>query len=244
MKILFSPSEDKNFIYDGNLNPRFTFLDDLLFGRELKASRLAFIEDYLDVLATAPSGEIARIFGAKNLSGKMGIDTLNACSNVDCANTIESIFLYSGVAFKALDAKSLPKKNIDFLFENVLIFSNLFGVIRASDKIPYYKLKQGEKFKNNDITKIYLDFKKHLDSYLQNSDVLDLRAEFYTKAYKLSFPHTKVEFYKNNKKSTHYSKHYRGLLLRHIALKGAFEVPFKLLNIKQDKYARILQYEV
>ncbi|RAX54061.1 hypothetical protein CCY99_05110 [Helicobacter sp. 16-1353] len=252
LKILFSPSEDKNFIYKGSSNPKFGFLDSLLFGEDLRTNRMRILESYLEVLRKSPSSEVARIFGAKKLVGKIGIDTLNACSNLDSANTIESIFLYSGVAFKALDVASLDTTSVEFLRKNVVIFSNLFGAILGGDKIPYYKLKQGEKFANIDIVAIYKDFKTHLDSLLKSSEVLDLRAEFYTKAYKLTFPHTKIEFFKNGKengkensrKSTHFSKHYRGLTLRHIAQNRAFEVPFKLIDTKQSGFARILQYEV
>lgn len=240
MNILFSPSEDKNLIYKKNLNIKFDFLNNLFFG--LKGFRKNLLNDYLEVLKTHQNSEIAKILGFKIT--KIDADVLCACNNLDCSNLVESIFLYNGVAFKALNIHTLPQESVEFLYKNLIIFSNLFGPIKASDKIPFYKLKQGQVFKNNDIFKIYTPFKNCLDRYLQNDEVLDLRAKFYIKAYKLDFPHTKVEFYRNGVKSSHYSKYYRGLLLRHIALSKSFTSPFKLINTKFKDYVKILQYDV
>ena len=41
---------------------------------------------------------------------------------------------------------NLEKSSQKYIDDNVLIFSNLFGVLKASDVIPDYKLKQGESF--------------------------------------------------------------------------------------------------
>ena len=239
MIVLFSPSEDKNFIYKNNENSDFDFLNHLIFN-ELNSHRLKIIKSYMDFIKHSTNGEISRIFGQKTLN----LDMINACSNLNCANTTESIYLYSGVAFKALDIHSIPNNGLDFIMNNVIIFSNLFGVIRASDKIPYYKLKQGEIFLNNDINEVYKGFNVMLDKYLKDNEILDLRAGFYQKAYKLELPHTKVEFFKNGKKSTHYSKYYRGLLLRNIAINGEITSPFQLISSRTSGIARILEYEV
>lgn len=235
MKILFSPSEEKNFIYKENCNEPFSFLQDLLFGANVRED---FVKNYLKYLKDSTTNELSKILGMKNIS----LDKLSAASNLHTANTIESILLYNGIAFKALDIRTLPKDSLNFLFDNVLIFSNLFGCIRANDKIPYYKLKQGETFFKNSIFSLYDRFKEPLFEYLKDSDVLDLRAEFYIKAFALPYPHTKAEFYKNNKKVSHQSKHYRGLLLRNLALNK--KEPFKIRDIKQNGFIKIIQYEV
>ncbi len=240
MIVLFSPSEDKNFIYETNNNKDFSFLDNLIFN-ELNSHRLDILNSYIKFLKYSSSRDIARIFGQKIIKD---LDTISACSNICNANIIQSIYLYNGVAFKALDMKSIPKHGIDFIMNNVIIFSNLFGAIRASDKIPYYKLKQGESFFDNNINSIYKGFDTVLDNYLKGNEILDLRAEFYNKAYKIKFPHTKINFIKNGKKSTHYAKYYRGLLLRNIAINGKITHPFKLISSRIANNIRILEYEV
>lgn len=233
MIILFSPSEEKKFIYKSPENIKFHFLESLLFGADI---RIDFINNYLNFLKY-PKSNYQYVIGIKEDK------VFNASINLDKANTIEAINLYNGVAFKALDINSLSKDGIEFIYKNVLIFSNLFGPIRASDKIPYYKLKQGQTFNSNTIYTLYSKFISVLDNYI-SGDVLDLRAEFYIKVYKLKIPHIKVEFYKNGKKSTHYSKYYKGLLLRNIALSMNYVEPFKILDIKQDNLARIISYDV
>ena len=240
MIVLFSPSEDKNFIYNESKNKRFAFVDDLLFS-DLNSHRLSILNNYISFLQNSPSRDLARIFGLKSLKN---LDLVAACNNIDCANTIESIYLYNGTAFRALDIGSMPSNGLDFVMNNVIIFSNLFGAIRAKDKIPYYKLKQGESFLDIDINYVYKGFDRFLDNYLKDKEILDLRAEFYTKAYKLNLPQTKIDFFKNGKKSTHYSKFYRGLLLRNIAINGEISYPFKLISSKTSGLTRILQYEV
>ena len=240
MIVLFSPSEDKNFIYKENHNKSFDFLNHLLFS-DLSTHRLEILKKYIDFLKQSPSSDLARIFGLKSLKN---LDLLSACSNIDCANTIESIYLYSGTAFKALDVESMSKAGLDFVKNNVIIFSNLFGAIRAKDRIPYYKLKQGESFLNIDINDIYKGFDGFLDNHLKNKKILDLRAGFYTKAYKINTAHTKIEFIKNGKKATHYAKFYRGLLLRNLAINGEILYPFKLISSKISGFTTILEYEV
>lgn len=237
MKILFSPSEEKNLIYKYKEDS--TFINNLLFNN-LSNFRENIIKQYLSTLKLASSNDISKLLGSKKIS----LDILSACSNLLNATTTESIYLYNGVAFKALDIHSLPKSAISFLMNNVIIFSNLFGAIRASDKIPYYKLKQGENIGNYNLNSIYKIFKDELDSYLKNEEVLDLRAEIYIKAYSPNIPTTIVEFYKNGKKLSHYSKYYRGILLREIALNNGIVEPFKLLDKKKIGLIEIISYEI
>jgi cytoplasmic iron level regulating protein YaaA (DUF328/UPF0246 family) len=99
----------------------------------------------------------------------------------------------------------------------VILFSNLFGPIKANDKIPEYKLKQGVKMGNLNIEKTYKNlFSASLDKYL-GEYIIDLRAGFYEKFYTISVPHVAFKFLKNGKVVSHYAKAYRGKILQHIA---------------------------
>lgn len=93
---------------------------------------------------------------------------------------MKAIQRYEGVAYDYLNYNSLEVSAQKYIDENTLIFSNIFGVIKADDKIPDYKLKQGESFENLKIDKFYSDnFSQTLDNYLLDEDILDLRAGFY-----------------------------------------------------------------
>ncbi len=53
--------------------------------------------------------------------------------------------------------------------------------------------------------------------YLAKDDILDLRAGYYDKFYKLSKPYTTLKFLKNGKTISHWAKAYRGIVLREVA---------------------------
>ena len=127
----------------------------------------------------------------------------------------KAILRYSGVAFEYLDYQTLPEDAKEYLNENLIIFSNLFGILKPTDLIPFYTLKQGAK-PGFDIYKFYAPhIQKVLDEY--DDEYIDLRAKFYEKMFKpknsISF-----KFIKNNKVVSHFAKAYRGTLTRHIAL--------------------------
>ena len=127
----------------------------------------------------------------------------------------EAILRYTGVAFEYLDYPTLPDKAKEYLNENLIIFSNLFGILKPLDLIPYYTLKQGSK-PGFDIYKFYAPhIQEILDSL--NEEFIDLRAKFYEKMFKPKNAIT-FKFIKNGKVVSHFAKAYRGTLTRHIAI--------------------------
>ncbi len=129
----------------------------------------------------------------------------------------KAILRYTGVAFEHLNYPSLNTKAQKWIDENVLIFSNLFGVISAKDQIPYYTLKQGSK-PGFDIYKEHQKiFTPILDELNQKEIFIDLRAKFYEKIYKPK-NYITFTFIKNGKIVSHFAKAYRGLLTKQIAI--------------------------
>jgi cytoplasmic iron level regulating protein YaaA (DUF328/UPF0246 family) len=127
-----------------------------------------------------------------------------------------------------------------------LIFSNIFGVIKASDLIPDYKLKQGESFNNLKIEKFYSDnFSKAIDDYLKDEDILDLRAGFYEKFYTIKKPYKTLKFIKDGKVVSHFAKAYRGEILKIIAQNSVktFE-DFMNLELKNLKLEEIKEQKL
>ena len=138
-------------------------------------------------------------------------------SSVFTRATKKAILRYTGVAFKHLDYESLDKNSKNWIDENVLIFSNLFGIISANDKIPHYTLKQGSK-PGFDIYKAHKEiYTPILDEINEKEIFIDLRAKFYEKIYKPK-NYITFKFIKEGKVVSHFAKAYRGLLTRIIAL--------------------------
>lgn len=209
MKILFSPSETKNF---GGLEKPFN-KESFIF-TELFDKRKQIVDKYIDFVLGASTDELIKIFGTKNR------DILEEYKkDISKKPTMKAILRYDGVAFDYLEYKKLKNKEQKYIDNNVLIFSNLFGPIRSSDLIPDYKLKQGQTFSNLKIEKFYCDnFSGNIDEYFGNDDIIDLRAEFYEKFYKIEKPYITMKFIKNGKVVSHWAKAYRGLILKLLAV--------------------------
>ena len=98
--------------------------------------------------------------------------------------------------------------------------------------LPDYKLKQGETFNNLKIEKFYMDnFSFALDKYLENEDIIDLRAGFYEKFYKINKPYVTMKFIKDGKVVSHWAKAYRGIILKLLA-KNSIKTIEELMNME------------
>ncbi len=132
------------------------------------------------------------------------------------------------------------RKTQQYIDTHVILFSNLFGPLRASDLIPEYRLKQGEAVADIKTEKFYHEHSAQLmESYLAEDEILDLRAGFYDKFYKPTKPYTTLKFIKEGKVVSHWAKAYRGIVLREIAKAGIetledfMKLPIEGLNIKE-----------
>lgn len=213
MQILFSPSEAKLSLEEiTNISTtKKSILEDALWGGQV--ARNANINAYLNALQE--SSELAKIFGTK----RVDMDMLASCLELANAPRIEALKLYSGVAYKALDFASLEKKAQDFLLESTLIFSNLFGLVRGFDPLPYYHLNQNYRSKNLSLNALYKAQRDEISAFLDKI-IIDLRAGVYVKAYPLKSanfcqPHYILPIPKG---TSHQAKLYRGLALRELAI--------------------------
>ncbi|WP_053545159.1 peroxide stress protein YaaA [Corynebacterium deserti] len=136
--------------------------------------------------------------------------------------TMPAIFRYSGVLYDALDATTLPPESLNRL----AIGSALFGVVRATDPIPHYRLSGGTKIPTatgelptlkarwgNGITEALID---------ENQLVIDLRSGTYQQLGRLKNAVTvRVESVLEDgsrKVVSHFNKHYKGELARVLAV--------------------------
>lgn len=208
MKILFSPSETKIDGGEGDFLNKNSFIFP-----ELYSKRLEILNSYNDFLKTASKEQLEKLFGTKKE------DILNKYrQDIFSQNTKKAIERYTGVAYDYLNYSNLNENEKNYIDENTLIFSNLFGVLKASDKIPDYKLKQGESFLGLKLEKFYNEnFSLKLDEFLENEDILDLRAGFYEKFYTIKKPYYTMKFIKDGKVVSHFAKAYRGIILRLVA---------------------------
>ncbi len=208
MKILLAPAETKN---EGGEEK--SICKESFFLEELFSKRKEVLDIYENHLEKSSIEELSIWFGLKKLE-----DVKKYKNTILTKATMKAINRYNGVAFDALDYKGLDKSSQNYIDENVILFSNLFGPIKASDKIPNYKFKQGSKLENIAVEKFYLDnFTQSLDEYV-GEEVIDLRAGHYEKFYKVKKANVLTfKFIKDGKVVSHWAKYYRGKVLQVIA---------------------------
>lgn len=204
MVIFFSPSEAKA----RPTNPKFSANH---LQEELEEEILEYIKNYLFSLKNESLSIIEKILSSKD------IGLLALCQNLFFTKRIPAFSLYQGVAYKALDFENLSEEQKSFLQQSTYIFSNLFGPVQASFKLPFYKLNQNFKSKTLGLNLLYRRLNEKLAHKFYEEEVLDLRAEAYKKIFiggkKILIP----TFVKNQRTLSHSSKYYRGLYLREVA---------------------------
>ncbi len=231
MKILFAPSEGKikggNEIFDK---------DSLTFTKNSRNEVLNLYQNYLNNSTTK---ELSKLFGLKKE------EEIIYNKNIDIfkEKTLKAIQKYDGVAYDYLSYNTLHPKAQEFIDNNLIIFSNLFGLLLAKDKIPYYRLSQGSKIGDFDISKFYKqNFSDELDKFLEDEFIMDLRAKHYEKFYTIKKEYITCKFLKNGKVVSHWAKAYRGLILRELAYhKPQDEDEFKEINFKNLTIKEITQ---
>jgi len=210
MKILLAPSETKRSGGSESFN-----LSTLLF-ESLLPHRTKLLHTYINVLQKGDMQELSKMFGLKKES-----DVLAHKKDIIHEPAMKAIERYTGVAFDYLNYNDLDNNAKTYIDENLLIFSNLFGVLHAHNLIPEYRLQQGKPIGDTKPEQFYKPLLQELlDKYLEGEDILDIRAGFYDKYYKPTLPYTTLKFIKDGKVVSHWGKAYRGIVLREIAKAG------------------------
>ena len=207
MKLLFSPSEAKTSNIDNSKKSGTSYLFPKLASKQSHVLNL-----YQTYLQNCSDEELAKLFGLKRQND------IDFFKSIDIFNdpVLKAIQRYSGVAYEYLDYINLENKQ--FIDENMIIFSNLFGPILAGFGLPNYKLKQGEKLGSFMIEKYYKEhFSDVLDDLLENEFLIDLRAGFYLKFYTPKQHHITMKFMKDGKVVSHWAKAYRGKIAKELA---------------------------
>ena len=206
LKILFSPSEGKNSGGHESKKELFGALN----------ARKDILDEYNKVVLSKDEEIIKKLFGFKKFS-----ECLPYINDIYSSALRPAIERYQGVAYDYINYSSLEDTAKEYLKQNTIIFSNLYGPILGGDTIANYKVKQGNNIGSISPDKFYKDrFSYQLDLYLSAHEVLDLRAGYYDKFYKMTKPYTSLKFLKNGKSVSHWAKAYRGIVLKKLAEKN------------------------
>jgi cytoplasmic iron level regulating protein YaaA (DUF328/UPF0246 family) len=243
MKILLAPAETKKG--GGSFAP---YCRDNFYFKDLFDSQDKVVKDYDKLIQSCNIEELSKWFGLKNLK-----ECEKYSRSILDQPTMKAIQRYTGVAFEAFDYNNLNLKQQQYCDENIILFSNLFGILKADDLIANYKYKQGAILPNIDVAKYYnKHIKDVLDNYL-GDEIIDLRATYYNKFYKPTAPTVTYKFLKGGKVVSHWAKHYRGIVVKEIVradISSFAELTYlkienlRLLEIQEKKNIQTLIMEI
>lgn len=149
MRIIFSPSKemrDRETISVFSSTPVFT--DDTNF---LIKKLQSFGED-----------EIGKIMKIK---GNLLKETYDNFQNYDSLKKIQAVVLYNGVSFKKLQLENYKEENIQYLRDNLIILSALYGALHSFDEIKPYRLDMTMKVNDSSL---YFFWNTKITEYLNS----------------------------------------------------------------------------
>ena len=208
MLIVLPPSETKSF---GGDHPPLDW--DLLSFPELNPVREQIAADL--VALDDP-------FTVLGISDKLAAE-VEANQELLTSPTTPAILRYTGVLYDALSADTLPNEAL----QRLAIGSALFGVVRAGDLIPHYRLSGGTKLptrSSSTTPTLKSRWGGLITEVLSAADglVVDLRSGTYQQLGRLKTAITvRVESVQpdgTRKVVSHFNKHYKGELARVLAL--------------------------
>lgn len=141
---------------------------------------------------------------------------------VETSPTMPALERFTGVLYDALDAPSLPPEARCYL----AVGDALFGLVRADDLIPHYRLSGGTRLGGKTLKSRWgTAISDELRALAAEELVLDMRSGTYQQLGKLKEAATvRVESVQEDgsrKVVSHFNKHYKGELARVLALHGS-----------------------
>ncbi|MGY0393839.1 YaaA family protein [Fusobacterium sp. SYSU M8A802] len=179
MKILFSPSKTmklKNINFSKNRTINFPDKTHSLVNSLKKLSK----------------SEIEKLFKIK---GQLLEETYNNIQNFDSLESYEALSLYDGVTFRQLNLNSYSAKDLNYLNENLLIFSALYGVLSPNTEIKPYRLDMTINFLEESLYKFWSDkINDFLNTYIDEIFINLASKEFSKIIDKKKFKVINIEF--------------------------------------------------
>ena len=156
----------------------------------------------------------------QSLTGWSSADKIKALpTNLATAPVVPALERYTGVGFQYLNIATLNAHARAYLDTHLVIFSHLFGPLRATDLIPETKLKQTTRFAGKQLANYFNEqTAQAVEQVIDGRPVLDVRAGLYERFFTPTTPTITCGFTKQGKTVSHWSKAYRGVVARQVAI--------------------------
>ena len=230
MKIIFSPSKEMRE-------------ENIFKNKKIEFTESKFKDKtniLIDILKEKSISEIENIM---KLKGELLNKTYKDIQDYDKLKFIPAISMYYGVSFKELNLEDYSEKSLEYLKNNLLILSALYGVLLAFDLVKKYRLDMTMSIIDKGL---YNFWKKDINDYISNilskdEVLLNLASGEFSKmidSKKISI--INIDF-KEEKDSTYksvstYSKKARGQFLNYL-VKNEIDNLEDIKKIKLDGYS-------
>ena len=148
--------------------------------------------------------------------GPKSLGDLEANKNLMTAPTMPAIERYAGVLFDALDYKSLDEVAKTRVSEQLFIQSALFGLLPATEQIPYYRFSATTKLPKLKLRELWTEAHKAVWPRL-TKPILDMRSKSYAQLNPIPNELESYEldvFDETGKALNHFNKKAKGLFVR------------------------------
>jgi len=148
--------------------------------------------------------------------GPKSVMDIEANKNLMTAPTMPAIERYAGVLFDALDYKSLDESAKQRVSEQLFIQSALFGLLPATEQIPYYRFSATTKLPKINLRELWTEAHKAVWPRL-TKPILDMRSKSYAQLNPIPPELESYEldvFDESGKALNHFNKKAKGLFVR------------------------------
>jgi len=140
---------------------------------QLNEARDAVLEDLLRLCKTKPKAAKVLKLSPKQL-GEIDLNLL-----IKSAPTMPAYERYEGTLYKAIKTATFTSHEIEIMRSHVLMQSALFGLISATDRIPWYRLSAGTVLPKVNLKKIWKEHQPAAWARLVDTPIIDLRSKAY-----------------------------------------------------------------
>ena len=230
MKIIFSPSKEMRE-------------ENIFKNKKIEFTESKFKDKtniLIDILKEKSISEIENIM---KLKGELLNKTYKDIQDYDKLKSIPAISMYYGVSFKELNLEDYSEKSLEYLKNNLLILSALYGVLLAFDLVKKYRLDMTMSIIDKGL---YNFWKKDINDYISNilskdEILLNLASSEFSKMIdskkisiiNIDFKEEKDGIYKS---VSTYSKKARGQFLNYL-VKNQIDNLEDIKKIKLDGYS-------
>ena len=230
MKIIFSPSKEMRE-------------ENIFKNKKIEFTESKFKDKTNILIGILKEKSLSEIENIMKLKGKLLNKTYKDIQDYDKLKFIPAISMYYGVSFKELNLEDYSEKSLEYLKNNLLILSALYGVLLAFDLVKKYRLDMTMSIIDKGL---YNFWKKDINDYISNilskdEVLLNLASGEFSKVIdNKKIPMINIDFKEEKdgayKSVSTYSKKARGQFLNYL-IKNQIANLEDIKKIKLDGYS-------